>query len=105
MRITQVDPLKGNVAFAAALYGWSFTLESFATLYCEVRCDLTQLAHSQIEVPSCSPDCARCCSPFFHLLPTAAHRNRPLPRSANLMFRSLLPPNQAPCCLFPVVPG
>lgn len=32
----QVDPLKGNVAFAAPLYGWSFTLESFATLYCEV---------------------------------------------------------------------
>ncbi|KAL4855038.1 U5 small nuclear ribonucleoprotein component CLO [Chlorella vulgaris] len=32
----RVDPLKGNVAFAAALYGWSFTLESFATLYCEV---------------------------------------------------------------------
>ncbi len=32
----QVDPLKGNVAFAAPLYGWSFTLESFAELYCEV---------------------------------------------------------------------
>ncbi|PRW60836.1 116 kDa U5 small nuclear ribonucleo component-like isoform A [Chlorella sorokiniana] len=33
----QVDPVKGNVAFAAPLYGWSFTLESFATLYCEVQ--------------------------------------------------------------------
>ena len=33
----QVSPLKGNVAFTAALYGWSFTLESFATLYCEVH--------------------------------------------------------------------
>ncbi|KAI7837170.1 hypothetical protein COHA_008964 [Chlorella ohadii] len=33
----QVDPTKGNVAFAAPLYGWSFTLESFATLYCEVQ--------------------------------------------------------------------
>ncbi|EFN60133.1 hypothetical protein CHLNCDRAFT_56589 [Chlorella variabilis] len=32
-----VSPLKGNVAFTAALYGWSFTLESFATLYCEVH--------------------------------------------------------------------
>ena len=32
----QVDPLRGTVAFTAALYGWSFTLESFALLYCEV---------------------------------------------------------------------
>jgi U5 small nuclear ribonucleoprotein component len=32
-----VDPTKGNVAFAAPLYGWSFTLDSFAALYCEVR--------------------------------------------------------------------
>jgi len=28
-----LDPLAGNVAFASALYGWSFTLESFAELY------------------------------------------------------------------------
>ena len=26
----RLDPLKGNVAFCAAEYGWSFTLESFA---------------------------------------------------------------------------
>lgn len=32
----EVDPLKGNVAFAAALYGWSFTLQSFASLYVDV---------------------------------------------------------------------
>lgn len=32
----EVDPAKGNVAFAAPLYGWSFTLESFAVLYTEV---------------------------------------------------------------------
>ncbi len=31
-----MDPLKGNVAFAAALYGWSFTLQSFASLYVDV---------------------------------------------------------------------
>ena len=36
-RWAQVEPTKGNVAFASPLYGWSFTLESFATLYCEVR--------------------------------------------------------------------
>jgi hypothetical protein len=58
--LMQVDPLKGNVAFAAALYGWSFTLESFATLYCEVRYDLTQPSYSQIQEPSCSPNCTRC---------------------------------------------
>lgn len=34
--LPQVDPLAGSVAFSAALYGWSFTLESFALLYCEV---------------------------------------------------------------------
>lgn len=33
----EVDPLKGNVAFAAALYGWSFTLQSFASLYVDVQ--------------------------------------------------------------------
>lgn len=32
----EVDPIKGNVAFAAGMYGWSFTLQSFAQLYCEV---------------------------------------------------------------------
>ncbi|GAB4814650.1 hypothetical protein N2152v2_001696 [Parachlorella kessleri] len=32
-----VDPVAGSVAFASALYGWSFTLESFALLYCEVH--------------------------------------------------------------------
>lgn len=31
-----MDPVSGTVAFAASLYGWSFTLESFALLYCEV---------------------------------------------------------------------
>jgi len=25
-----LDPLKGNVAFSAAQFGWSFTLDSFA---------------------------------------------------------------------------
>ena len=33
----QVDPLKGNVAFASAAGGWSFTLHSFAQLYCDVH--------------------------------------------------------------------
>jgi U5 small nuclear ribonucleoprotein component len=28
-----LDPVKGNVAFASALYGYSFTLRSFAALY------------------------------------------------------------------------
>eukprot|EP00891_Asterochloris_glomerata_P001190 jgi/Astpho2/1190/e_gw1.00022.32.1_t len=32
----QVDPIKGNIAFSSALYGWSFTLESFSKLYCDV---------------------------------------------------------------------
>ena len=31
-----MDPVCGNVAFSAAQYGWSFTLEQFAQLYCEV---------------------------------------------------------------------
>lgn len=31
-----INPLKGNVAFSAGLYGWSFTLQSFAQLYCDV---------------------------------------------------------------------
>ncbi|KFM22860.1 116 kDa U5 small nuclear ribonucleoprotein component [Auxenochlorella protothecoides] len=30
-----LDPRRGNVAFAAPLYGWSFTLESFAVLQSE----------------------------------------------------------------------
>ena len=29
----KLDPVKGNVAFAAPAYGWSFTLLSFATMY------------------------------------------------------------------------
>lgn len=32
----QVDPIKGNVAFGACQSGWSFTLQSFAQLYCDV---------------------------------------------------------------------
>lgn len=32
-----LDPLKGNVAFSAPLYGWSFTLLSFAQLYAELH--------------------------------------------------------------------
>lgn len=32
-----LDPGKGNVAFAAPLYGWSFTLESFARLYADLH--------------------------------------------------------------------
>lgn len=32
----QVDPIKGNVAFGACQSGWSFTLLSFAQLYCDV---------------------------------------------------------------------
>lgn len=31
-----LDPAAGNVAFASALYGWSFTLDSFARLYVDV---------------------------------------------------------------------
>lgn len=34
--LLQVDPIKGNIAFSSALYGWSFTLESFSKLYCDV---------------------------------------------------------------------
>lgn len=33
---TQVSPLTGNVAFSSAQSGWSFTLQSFAQLYCNV---------------------------------------------------------------------
>lgn len=32
-----LNPAKGNVAFAAPLYGWSFTLESFASLYVSIQ--------------------------------------------------------------------
>lgn len=32
----KVDPVKGNVAFMSAKYGWSFTLESFSQLYCDL---------------------------------------------------------------------
>ena len=35
-RAVQVDPVRGNVAFASPLHGWSFTLESLAALYTEV---------------------------------------------------------------------
>jgi len=31
------DPVKGTVCFGSALYGWSFTLESFAQLYAQVQ--------------------------------------------------------------------
>eukprot|EP00803_Ostreobium_quekettii_P004098 evm.model.scf_112.9 EVM.evm.TU.scf_112.9 scf_112:71072-79156(+) len=31
-----LDPIKGNVAFSSCVSGWSFTLESFAQLYCDV---------------------------------------------------------------------
>ena len=31
------DPVKGTVCFGSALYGWSFTLESFARLYARAR--------------------------------------------------------------------
>lgn len=31
-----MDPVKGNVTFSSALYGWSFTLESFSQLYVDV---------------------------------------------------------------------
>ncbi|PSC73984.1 116 kDa U5 small nuclear ribonucleo component-like [Micractinium conductrix] len=33
----ELSPAKGNVAFAAPLYGWSFTLQSFASLYAEIH--------------------------------------------------------------------
>lgn len=29
----QVDPTKGNVAFGAAIFGWAFTLKTFARIY------------------------------------------------------------------------
>ena len=32
--LLQVSPTKGNVGFTSAQYGWSFTLHSFARLYC-----------------------------------------------------------------------
>eukprot|EP00884_Botryococcus_braunii_P000125 jgi/Botrbrau1/10112/Bobra.20_2s0019.1 len=32
-----VDPVRGNVGFSSAQSGWSFTLESFAQLYCDVH--------------------------------------------------------------------
>ena len=35
--VRQVDPVKGNVGFSAAQYGWSFTLQSFAKLYADVH--------------------------------------------------------------------
>ena len=35
--MAQVSPTKGNVAFTSAQYGWSFTLQSFARLYCDVH--------------------------------------------------------------------
>ena len=43
----QVSPTKGNVGFAAAQSGWSFTLQSFARLYCDVygiRLDTAEFA-------------------------------------------------------------
>mmetsp|Transcript_31387 Transcript_31387/g.102363 ORF Transcript_31387/g.102363 Transcript_31387/m.102363 type:complete len:994 (+) Transcript_31387:69-3050(+) len=35
--VPELDPLVGNVAFASAAYGFSFTLDSFARLYCDVH--------------------------------------------------------------------
>jgi hypothetical protein len=32
--VTTFDPVKGNVAFSCGLYTFSFTLESFANMYC-----------------------------------------------------------------------
>lgn len=32
-----LDPRRGNVVFSAGLYGWSFTLDSFAELYCATQ--------------------------------------------------------------------
>lgn len=32
----EVDPVKGNVCFSSALYGWSFSLRSFAELYADL---------------------------------------------------------------------
>ena len=32
----QLDPVKGNVGFASAAAGWSFTLQSYARLYVDV---------------------------------------------------------------------
>jgi len=34
--LMQVSPVKGTVGFASAQSGWSFTLQSFSKLYCEV---------------------------------------------------------------------
>lgn len=34
--VLQVSPIKGTVGFASAQSGWSFTLQSFSKLYCEV---------------------------------------------------------------------
>ncbi len=36
LNVAQVDPIRGNVAFASAQSGWSFTLHSFAQLYADV---------------------------------------------------------------------
>ncbi|KAK3272142.1 hypothetical protein CYMTET_19542 [Cymbomonas tetramitiformis] len=35
--IPLMDPVEGNVAFSSAIGGWSFTLKSFAQLYCDVH--------------------------------------------------------------------
>ncbi|CAG9465100.1 unnamed protein product [Pedinophyceae sp. YPF-701] len=37
-RVRPVDPAKGSVCFAGALYGFAFTLQSFAKLYDDVQC-------------------------------------------------------------------
>lgn len=31
----QVDPINGTVAFGAAIYGWAFTLKTFARMYAD----------------------------------------------------------------------
>ena len=48
--LMQVDPVKGNVAFAAAQAGWSFTLHSFAQLYCTVYGQAMDLCQVSCEV-------------------------------------------------------
>jgi len=40
----QVDPSKGTVAFGAALFGWAFSLRTFARMYSrQFKCDENML--------------------------------------------------------------
>ena len=43
-----ISPEKGNVCFASAQFGWSFTLQSFASMYCD-KYKNTSLSHTQIQ--------------------------------------------------------